>query len=79
MEYGSLCAFLYPAVGMLDHIMPIRRKGLQLDLRCDYERTENEVELEAHIRLRVGPVLLALWRVVLDEAKAEAQRTAHSG
>ena len=76
MAYGELCAFVYPALGVLDNIMPIHRKNLSVDLRCDYDRGENEVELEAHIRVHVGPVLLALWRVVLDEARAEAARTA---
>lgn len=78
MAYGELCAFVYPAIGVLDNIMPIHRKGLSLDLHCDYEQQVTEVELEAHIRIHVGPVLLALWRVVLDEAKAESARTAQS-
>lgn len=76
MAYGELCASVYPAIGVLDHIMPIHRKGLSVDLRCDFEQPESEVDLEAHIRVFLGPVLLALWRVVLDEAKAEAARTA---
>lgn len=76
MQYGETCAFLYPAIGVLDNIMPIRPKGLELNLGCDFDRSESEVELEAHIRVLLGPVLLALWRVALDEARAEAQRTA---
>ena len=76
MAYGELCAVVYPAQGVLDHIVPINRKKLTVDLRCDYEKTEREVELEAHIRVRLGPALLALWRVMLDEARAEAARTA---
>lgn len=76
MHYGETCALLYPAIGVLDNIMPIRPKGLDLNLGCDFDLSESEVELEAHIRAHLGPVLLALWRVALDEAKAEAQRTA---
>lgn len=76
MHYGETCAFLYPAISVLDHIIPIRSKSLDLDLRCDFDHSQSEVELEAHIRVLLGPVLLALWRVTLDEAKAEAQRRA---
>ncbi|MBQ3217059.1 MAG: hypothetical protein IJB35_04495 [Oscillospiraceae bacterium] len=76
MEYGRLCAAVYPLVGVVDRIMPINRRKLRLDLRCDFEAAKSGFSLEAVIRTHVGPVLLALWRVVLDEAKAEAARTA---
>lgn len=75
MEYGRLCAVVYPVVGVLDSIMPICRRRLKLDLRCDFEAEQSEFSLTAVICTHIGPVLLALWRVIWDEAKAEAARS----
>lgn len=74
MEYGKLCATVYPIVGIVDNIIPINRRKLLLDLRCDFEAEKSDFALTAVIRARLGSVLRALWRIVLDEAKAEAQR-----
>lgn len=73
-SYGQLCAAVYPLVGIVDNIIPIYKKRLRLNLRCDYEAAASHIRLTAVIRAHVGPVLLALWRVVLDEARAEAAR-----
>ena len=78
IAYGELCAWLYPALGVLDNIIPIHRKKLQLELGCSSMPEASEVAVEAHIRVLLGPVLLALWRVVLDEARAESAKTAQS-
>lgn len=74
MEYGKLCAAVYPIVGIVDNIIPINRRKLLLDLRCDFEAEKSDFALTAVIRARLGSALRALWRIVLDEAKAEAQR-----
>lgn len=78
MEYGKLCSAVYPIVGVIDNILPINRRKLLLDLRCDFEAERSELSLTAVIRARLGSVLRALWRIVLDEAKAEAARTESS-
>ena len=74
MEYGKLCAAVCPIVGIVDHIIPINRRRLRLDLRCDFEAERSDFSLTAVIRARFGSVLRALWRIVLDEARAEAER-----
>lgn len=74
MEYGKLCATVYPIVGIVDNIIPINRRKLLLDLRCDFEAEKSDFALTAVIRARLGSALRALWRIILDEAKAEAQR-----
>ena len=74
MEYGKLCATVYPIVGIVDNIIPINRRKLLLDLRCDFEAEKSDFALTAVIRARLGSALRALWRIVLDEAQAEAQR-----
>ena len=74
MEYGKLCATVYPIVGIVDNIIPINRRKLLLNLRCDFEAEKSDFSLTAVIRARLGSALRALWRIVLDEAKAEAQR-----
>lgn len=76
MEYGKLCAAVYPIVGVIGNIIPINRRKLLLDLRCDFDAEQSDLSLTAVIRARVGSVLRALWRIILDEAKAEAARTA---
>ncbi len=76
MEYGKLCATVYPIVGVIDSIVPIYRRKLLLDLRCDFDAEQSDLSLTAVVRARAGSVLRALWRIILDEAKAEAARTA---
>ncbi len=74
LEYGKLCAAVYPIVGVIDNIIPINRKKLLLDLRCDFEAEQSDLRITAVIRARVGSVIRALWHIILDEAKAEAAR-----
>ena len=73
LEYGKLCAAVYPIVGIVDNIIPINRRKLRLDLRCDFEAEKSDFALTAVIRARLGTALRALWHIVLDEAKAEAE------
>lgn len=73
MEYGKLCAAVYPIVGIVDNIIPINRRRLRLDLRCDFEAERSAFDLTAVIRARLGSALRALWHIVLDEAKAESE------
>lgn len=76
MEYGKLCATVYPIVGAVGQIVPIYRRGLRLELRCDFEAEEDVFDLTAVLRTHVGTVVKALWRVILDEARAESARMA---
>ena len=45
LEYGKLCAAVYPIVGIVDNIIPINRRKLRLDLRCDFEAEKSDFAL----------------------------------
>lgn len=69
MEYGLACATLYPLVGYLQERARVRKRGLRLEIGCDYSRKNFLFELDLAIRIRVYHVAAAAVQIVINNLK----------
>lgn len=70
IEYGIACATLYPLVTYLQTNTRLRKRGLTLEVRCDYDLPKGQYELELVIRL----TLLHLVKVFLHIIKKNVEK-----
>ena len=52
-RYGLVCASVYPAAGALAQATGAREQDVNVDIRCDYDRTETTFTLDVAAALRV--------------------------
>ncbi|MBQ6823118.1 MAG: hypothetical protein IJP27_00550 [Clostridia bacterium] len=64
MEYGLACAALYPLVGYLQERAWVRKRGLRLQLSCDFALPQTTFELDLAVRLRVWHAAVAAVRIL---------------
>lgn len=71
MEYGIACAAVYPLVGYLENKTWLRKRGLKLELRCDYSLAESVFEMDVAVRVRIFPVLRAFLYIIKKNVEKE--------
>ena len=74
IEYGLVCAAVYPFAGYLDTNVKSRRNAQNIQIGCDFE-SENELAFESEISVRIMYLLYAVLGGVTDlyETTKEAQ------
>lgn len=65
LDYGTACAIVYPLAGWLEGNLNVGRRGMDLQLGCDYEQPKATYEVDFILRIRVLRVLVTLWRVAM--------------
>ena len=68
INYGQLCTIVYPFIGLAHSAMKVKRKAKNLDIRCDYNATEEIFRFNSLISVRLGRVLVAFFKVSYKEA-----------
>lgn len=71
MEYGVTCAVVYPLVGYLEEKTWLRKRGLKVDLRCDYSLADSVFEMDVAVRVRIFPVLRAFLYIIKKNVEKE--------
>ncbi len=71
VEYGAVSAIVYSLLGYLDTVARIKRKATDIQVLCDYDRTEGEHSLDMVLSVRIGRILTALLGLIKDNAKKE--------
>ena len=73
-NFGLCSAFVYPVAGFLkSELGRVSKRGESITVRCDFEGTEDTFDYHLVIRVRVFRLLAALWRIILREARAQAE------
>lgn len=60
--YGLICAAVYPMVGLLETVIPFRRRTV--DIRCDYDQEETHIDFFAQFQIRLWYVLRAFLHII---------------
>ena len=71
--YGHACTATHTLLSALDSFVRIRRRGCNIDIRCDFLAEEPMFRYDTVVSFRFSRVLSALWRVTMAEAKRIAQ------
>lgn len=69
IHYGQCCTATYSLLNILNSFVRVRKRGCKIHIGCDFCETESVFRYHVELTARVGPVLAALWRVVLAEAR----------
>lgn len=73
MEYGTVCAILYPLSAFLQNRCWVKSRGVKTDVRCDFEGFEGDISYDLILRIFVGnliPIGLRLLITIWKEGKA---------
>ena len=78
VEYGGVCAVLYPALAGLQNLMKWNEKKTTVNVYSDFSGTESSIKIEAKVRLRLWYYIKAyiglywdLFKKKYDEAMAQ--------
>lgn len=69
IHYGLCCTATYSLLNIIHSLARVRKRGRRIDIGCDFCASEGVFRYYVELTARVGPVLAALWRVVIAEAK----------
>jgi len=64
MYYGAVSAVVYPAVGVLNGIFPIKKQ--KVNISADYNADKPEIEFMATLKIRVFNLIKALFSFIKD-------------
>lgn len=64
MYYGSICAVVYPAVGLLNGIIPIKKQNICIN--ADYSQNNTSVQFELFLSLRVYKSLSVVFSLIKE-------------
>lgn len=75
INHGICCSFVYPVVGFLkSELRRVSKRGEHIELRCDFDGTEDTFVYDIVIRVRLYRLLAAFFRIVLREARYQADQ-----
>lgn len=69
LEYGKLCAVVYPVIGYLQSQVNIREKGLDIDLRCDFDADISVFKAHTDISINIFSILTVFMRSAFSKDK----------
>ena len=76
MEYGAVCAVVYPLIGYVEGNMKVRQKGLDVNIGCDFGQVLGSFALETVISVRIWHVARALLHIVRRNMEEEIYKEA---
>ena len=66
MEYGIVCAILYPLSALLQNHSQVRFHAVQMDVRCDFEASQGDISYDLVLRVFVGSLIPILFGILLN-------------
>ncbi len=66
LEYGKLCAVIFPAVSFLQTIVKVNEKGIDIDLGCDFNAERPVFIIETDITFNLFGVLSAFVKYAIN-------------
>lgn len=74
INYGECCAVAYPILGLIGSVLKIKKRGCDVDIRCDYNGKPQIVRYNFVLKVSLYRAIAALWRISLKEAKRQAAK-----
>ncbi len=78
MQYGTICAVLYPTISIIEANMKIKRGATDINVVCDFERADPAFELDIKASIIIFHLLKAALSVLFDAVKATAAKEANN-
>ena len=70
IEYGGVCAAVYPVLSLLESIADVEYKAI--NVTSDFEGSKSDISFEATIRSRIFFLLIALFKIYSEYKKFTA-------
>lgn len=67
LQYGAICAVLYPLISYIRSRMRVSKKAVDTKIACDFDATESTFELDIKITFTVWLMLRALWQIAKEQ------------
>lgn len=74
MDYGLVCAAVYPLVGWIESGLRVSKRGKQIEIGCDYDAEESVFTMNVRLSVRIWYVLLALIHIVRENVKNQVYK-----
>ena len=74
IHYGQYCALTNSLVTALRALLTVRKKGLAIDIGCDFDASREVFECEAILAAPLASVATALLGILFDELKRRNQK-----
>lgn len=62
IEYGSVCAVLYPVVAFLETIITVKKDDIKIE--CDYENKTPKIYLFINLKIRIITLLILVLKLL---------------
>ncbi len=62
IEYGSICAILYPVVAFLETVMTVKKDDIKIE--CDYKNKTPKIYMFINIKIRVITLLILALKLL---------------
>lgn len=69
MEYGLVCAAVYPFVGYLQTVSNVRQRGVDVGISCDFEQERPSLSVSATVSALVIHGGIALLKFLMKQAE----------
>ena len=67
LQYGAICAVLYPLISYIRSRMRVSKKAVDTKIACDFDAPESTFELDTKITFTVWLMLRALWQIAKEQ------------
>ncbi len=69
MDYGLICAVVYPLIGFIESIIRFSKRAMQVNVRCSFGKEEPKAVVEAVLGTNVFRLAEVLIRLIIEETK----------
>lgn len=69
MEYGIVCATLYPFSALLQNHSQVRFHAVKMDVRCDFEASQGDISYDLVLRVFLRSLIPILFDVLWEPLK----------
>ena len=74
IHYGECCAVVYPVLGFISSAVKVKEKGRDIDIRCEYDKSQWVINYHFIIGIRICHILAALIRFGAKEIKRQIKK-----
>lgn len=74
MDYGLVCAAVYPLIGWIKSAMRVSKRGERVEIGCDYDAVGSTFEMNIRLSVRIWYVLLALIHIIRENVRNQVYK-----
>lgn len=69
INYGIACSAIYPITGILFSAVNVKDRGVDVDVRCDFNSNESIFEFQGEISVKIYYLLIAVVKFLKEQVK----------